>query len=77
MCTEIRYKDKIIDKPRELITELCIPNEKLVTAYGYNAINMTIECLCQVDVEATLKKAGYWYEKNEAGYKITGIKKDA
>jgi len=76
MCTEIQYKDKVIDKPSELTTELGIPENGLVVAYGYNAINMTIECLCQVDVPATLDKAGYSYEMYETGYKITEARKN-
>ena len=60
MCTHVYNKatDQETDNPEGLKAML---GADLVPAYGYPEINMEC-CLCQVDVQQSIERAGFTYE---------------
>ena len=69
MCAVVRVKNKELETPRQLMTELGLSITDLIISPYHTRIDID-GCLCQIDVDKTLVKSGRVFKRDCMDYKV-------
>ena len=69
MCAVVRVKNKELETPRQLMTELGLSITDLIIS-PYHARVDIYGCLCQIDVDKTLVESGCVFTRDCMDYKV-------